>query len=490
MISKTNYVTFKSCPRCYYYILNNKDQAKELDDNSKKRIDDGFKVNDFAYKLFPNIAFVKKDFKEVNEKLQVEITKELLNKNTKYIAEASFIYEDLFCAVDILVKDGNSYDIYEVKATNDIDDKMDRFGPDVAFQKYVLEKCGLTINHCYIIHLNKEFIKHGDIKVDELLKIECIDDNAQFIKEYEDVDATLKQMRHMDKNLPTYGTCKKDCLFFNFCHKDLAIPNVLELNRLSLKKAHDLIRNGIKSFDDLAKSNTKLSKFQQVQLQTYLKKQNNFDKEEIQSFLNILKYPIYHLDFETMNEAIPLVDGTSPYQQVPFQYSLHIEHKDGHLDHKEFLGEKLDCQYELAKQLISDIKPNGTPMAYNMSFERGVIKKLAERFPEFEQQLMVIHKSMVDLLEPFRHAGYYNPIQHGSNSIKQVMPAIVPEMANDYKQLTVVHNGGEALALFPKLVTKIKGDEYKTKRKGLLEYCKLDTLSMVKVLEKLKKMCE
>lgn len=489
MITKTNYVMFRGCSRAYYYLLNNKDKAAKPDDNAKKRINDGFAVNKKAYELFENIALVKKDFKTVNPKLQDQITKKLLADDVSAIAEASFIKDDLFCAVDILAKNGNGYDIYEVKASSKIEDKMEDYGPDVAFQKYVLKQCGLTIKHCYIIHLNKDFIKNGPIDARKLLKIDCIDEDAQFVLECSLVKETLEKMRKMEqaKQVPNYGSCSADCPFFDFCHRDLPQLNVLELNRISLAKAHELINQGVKSLQDAYDRNIKLSKFQQIQVRCAVKNENNLDKLEINRFIHNLKYPIYHLDFETMNEAIPLVDGTSPYQQVPFQYSLHIEHKDGSLNHREFLGTKLDCQYELAKQLAFDIKLDGTPMAYNMAFEKGVIKKLAQRFPEFEDKLMAIHDQMVDLLVPFRHGAYYNNKQHGSNSIKAVMPALCPKLEKSYKDLPTVHNGGEALAIFPELFTMNKAD-YDKNYNGLLEYCKLDTRSMVEVLDALRKL--
>ncbi len=191
-----------------------------------------------------------------------------------------------------------------------------------------------------------------------------------------------------------------------------------------------------------------------------------------------------------MNEAIPVIDGTSPYEQVPFQYSLHIENKAGEEpDHKEFLGTKLDCQYELAKQLCQDIPENKMVIAYNMSFEKSVLTRLAKRFPEFANHLLSIHEHMVDLKVPFSKGYYYNPKQNGSNSIKDVMPSICPEMEKAYKNLPTVHNGGQALAVFPKLFT-MSQENYKKEYAGLLEYCKLDTYSMVAILKELRKLAK
>ncbi|MCQ3907246.1 MAG: DUF2779 domain-containing protein [Mycoplasmoidaceae bacterium] len=255
-----------------------------------------------------------------------------------------------------------------------------------------------------------------------------------------------------------------------------------------------MINSGIITYDQVLANQERLSEFgvkinpyQMVQMKTHLTKDEKpyVNKDIIRHFFQSLKFPIYHLDFETMMEAIPPFDGVGCYNQIPFQYSLHIQEKpNGKVIHKEFLGKALDCEYELAKQLCKDIPLDAMSMSYNMQFEKMVLKHLSERFPEMAQHLMNIHDHMVDLLIPFRKCCFYSIKQNGSNSIKQVMPAICPHMEEAYHQLPLVHNGGQALAMFPKMI-KMSGKEQETTRKGMLEYCKLDTYSMVEVLNAL-----
>lgn len=493
MITKSSYVNFRGCPRCYYYFNNNKEQAKPTDDIAQKRIDEGILVNDYAHLYFPHTIKVKDNLKSVDVQMQAEVTQKLLKDNNSCIAEASFIKDDLFCAVDLLLKDQDSYSIYEVKASTSVKSHLDEYCADVAFQKYVLEQCGLKINKCYILHLNKDYVRYGDLNIQQLLTPYCLDNEAHFVRECEIVETTINEMRKFNyQQLPNYGNCSKNCEFYNFCHKDLPQPNVLQLNHFNAAKAHELINQGIKSFEDISKNNVKLTAFQKIQLNTTLTSpdQPHVDIPAIKEFLQSLKYPIYHLDFETMHEAVPKFDGVGPYQQVPFQYSLHIEiTPGGELIHKEFLGDKLNCEYELAKQLCNDIPLDATSMAYNMTFEKSVLKHLAQHFPDLANHLMNIHDHLIDLLVPFRKAIYYNSKQGGSNSIKYVMPAICPEMQEAYHQLPVVHNGGEALSMFPKLVN-MSGEEYNKVRQGMLDYCCLDTLSMVKVLNALWKLAK
>ena len=173
--------------------------------------------------------------------------------------------------------------------------------------------------------------------------------------------------------------------------------------------------------------------------------------------------------------------------QIPFQYSIHIEQENGDLEHREFLAQEgIDPRYELAKRLVTDIPVNVTVLAYNMGFEKGVIRKLADLFEEFSYHLMCIHDNCKDLMIPFQKKDYYTSSMKGSYSIKYVLPSLVPEMAKAYTELEYVQNGGDAMQTYPKLATMEDKNEVKKLREALLRYCELDTLAMVKVLEKLK----
>jgi hypothetical protein len=202
-----------------------------------------------------------------------------------------------------------------------------------------------------------------------------------------------------------------------------------------------------------------------------------------------LKYPLYFIDFETFQLAVPEYDGTRPYQQLPFQYSLHIVEKEGApLQHKEFLAEIDDGDFlrHFAESMIHDIPENGSVIVYNQNFEHSRINELARMLPDLEEELMRINSNMVDFLPPFKQRQYYMKEMRGSASIKQVLPALYPnEQDLDYHNLPVVHNGSEASETFLSLRGKSK-DEQKELRKGLLVYCKLDTYAMVKIWEKLK----
>ena len=201
-----------------------------------------------------------------------------------------------------------------------------------------------------------------------------------------------------------------------------------------------------------------------------------------------LSYPIYFLDFESFQQAIPLYDNSHPFEQIVFQYSLHyVEHEGGPLHHKEYLAEPgEDPRRGLAEQLCRDIPTDVCVTAYNMSFEKGRIKGLAQLYPDLADHLMNIHDHIVDLMIPFRNKDYYCRAMQGSYSIKYVLPALFPDdPALDYHNLEGIHHGGEASAAFSNM-PYMTSDLLEKARHNLLKYCELDTYAMVKVWERLK----
>lgn len=277
------------------------------------------------------------------------------------------------------------------------------------------------------------------------------------------------------------------CGYWEYCSRHLPHPNVFDVYRLSFGKKIEAYRDGYFEFGDVRQA-LKLNELQKRQLDFVLKGiGEHIDKEGIKSFLDTLSYPLYFLDFETMQLVIPEYPNSRPYQQITFQYSLHyIENEGGEIKHKEFLGESgLDPRRALAEQLVKDIPTDACVLAYNMGFEKGRIKELAELYPNLSNSLMKIRDNVKDLIDPFHDGYYYNKAIGNSFSIKSVLPAMFPNDPElDYHNLEGVHNGGEAMTLFPK-IKDLPQEEQEIARKNLLKYCELDTYAMVKIFLKL-----
>ncbi|MBZ7936587.1 DUF2779 domain-containing protein [Campylobacter sp. B0100352/1] len=268
----------------------------------------------------------------------------------------------------------------------------------------------------------------------------------------------------------------------NLCHHE----NIFNIARLNQDKKFNLYRQNIINFSDI-KDLSIFNAQQQIQIKACLNQEIIINKDKIKAFLATLSYPVYHLDFETFSQAIPEFKGVRPYEQIPFQFSLHIDNKDK-LEHREFLSQcGVDPREQLVKNLIAYIPKDVCVLAYNASFEKGVIRKLADLYPEFREHLLNIESNIKDLMIPFQNKDYYHYKMQGSYSIKMVLPALIPQMEQAYKNLSLIHNGGEAMQSFESMknMDELTQNQY---RKALLEYCKLDTLAMVKILQHLEEL--
>jgi gamma-glutamylcyclotransferase (GGCT)/AIG2-like uncharacterized protein YtfP len=256
------------------------------------------------------------------------------------------------------------------------------------------------------------------------------------------------------------------------------------LSGLYNTKKFDLYNKGILDFKDLPEG-LRLSPSQELQVKAELTGERVINQEGIKAFLDELYYPLYFIDFETFAPPIPPFDNLRPYQKIPFQYSLHyLEKEGGDLKHKEFLAEEgADPREVLARSITENIPEGACILAYNSSFEKNVIRELAEQFPQYSTQLLNIHNRLVDLMMPFQNKYLYTKEMRGSYSIKSVLPALVPELGYDRLEIPDGNAASKAYSALHMIADK---EEVKKIRRNLLEYCNLDTLGMVKLLEQLK----
>ncbi len=405
------------------------------------------------------------------------------------ITEASFNYEKNFCSVDILKKNNDKYEIYEVKSSTEL---KDVYINDASYQYYVLTSLGFNVTKCSIVIINREYERMGSIDLNKLfLKFDITSDVIDLQTK---VKETVKEINeYMDRETePIEDLDRKcfkpyDCLFFNYCSRNLGHPNVFDLAAKPGVKCLKFYKEGYRTFKDLLNADLNNSQRQRVEFELY-DKPDHIDKEKIKEFLDTLSYPLYYLDFETYQMPIPLYDRVKPYEQVPFQYSLHYQDsEDSEVKHKEFLAEAgTDPRRKLAERLVSDIPEDVCTLAYNKSFEQTRIRRLAEIYPDLRDHLMNIHDNIKDLEDPFSKRYYYTKAMGSSSSIKYVLPALFPDDPElDYHNLELIHNGGEAMNSFRAMENMTK-EELTYTRERLLKYCCLDTYAMVKILSKLK----
>jgi hypothetical protein len=232
-----------------------------------------------------------------------------------------------------------------------------------------------------------------------------------------------------------------------------------------------------------------LSQGQMFQIEAHLNQSEIIDIQPVREFLDTLWYPLYFLDFETIQFAIPQYPGTRPYQQIPFQYSLHyLENERGDLRQYEFLGDPhTDFREELIKKLSQQIPANACILAYNASFEKTCLQNMADWFPKYYKKLDKLIDNLRDLAIPFRNKSVYHWKMKGSYSLKNVLPCLVDDLT--YKTLEI-QDGRMAMDGFRTLLETSNIEERASIRQALLDYCRLDTLAMVKILKRLEGMSQ
>ena len=485
-LSKSRYCRGLQCKKMLWLEKNKPDEITET--NNDSILEQGNAVHEVARYLFGEHINI-----EYTDNLQ-EMVKDTYRTIESYkdvvITEASFNYEKNFCSVDILKKNSDKYEIYEVKSSTEL---KDVYINDASYQYYVLTSLGFNVTKCSIVIINREYERIGSIDLAKLfLKLDItngvinlqdkVKETIKNINEY--MELTIEPNEELDRH------CFKpyDCPFFNYCSRHLEHPNVFDIAVKPGLKGLDLYQKGYNTFKDLLNKTDLNDKQRQTIEYALYNKPDYIDKDKIKEYLNTLSYPLYFLDFETYQMPIPLYDHVKPYEQVPFQYSLHyIEKEDGKLEHKEFLANPgTDPRRELALRLVSDIPKDVCTLAYNKSFEQTRIKRLAEIYPDLSEHLMNIHNNIKDLEDPFSKRYYYTKTMGASSSIKKVLPALFPDDPElDYHNLDLIQNGTDAMNSFRDM-ENMSEEELAYTRERLLRYCELDTYAMVKILEKLK----
>ena len=478
-LSKSKYCKAVQCYKMLWLDKNKPEEAVVVDNSSV--LDNGTAVGETAKDLFGfhfDVSF--------NEDLNMMIkdTESLLFNKDVVITEASFKYENNFCSVDILVKHNNDYEIYEVKSSTSV---SDIYIHDVAYQTWLLRQKGLNVVKSSIVHINNKYVRHGELDLKELFVIEDMTDKVNSMMD--EIEVRVKEVnKYVDNDLEQvqdigeYCFTPYDCPYFKYCSGNLE-NSVFDLPVMRLDKKIKLYKDGIISYEDLLKSDINEAYKMQIEYELDPNKEPYIELERLKDFMDTITYPLYFLDFETFQQAIPLYDGISPYNQIPFQYSLHYyEDEARELHHKEFLAkEGEDPRRSLAERLVNDIPMDVCTLAYNMGFEKSVIKNLANLYPDLSEHLMNIHDNIKDLMIPFKSRWYYIGAFHGRYTIKYVLPGLFPEDPSlDYHNLEDVHNGSEAMNSYSALVNMDK-EEVEKIRHSLLKYCELDTYAMVKI---------
>ena len=485
-ISKSKYLSGLQCSKLLWLYYNAKDQIPEYDAATQAIFDQGHEVGNLAKKLYPHGVEVEWDLKR-----DEIITQSLeLLKLRKPLFEAGFLSGGAYARVDILDPvAGGKWDIVEVKSSTEPKDVNYH---DLALQKYCYEGVGISIRKCRLMHINSKYVRDGSVEPEKLFAV--ADVTAEVRKCSKGIAGRVENMLKLigAKKCPAvdigpHCTDPYECPMMAVCWAKVneCEDNIFTLTRLGAK-AWPLYLDGIVKNADIP-ANFHLTGKQQIQVEAEKTGKPHVDIVAIREFLDKLIYPLYFLDFETFQTAIPLVDGTSPYEQIPFQFSLHISRQlERKPEHVSWLWEgQGDPRIELLKELKKALGSKGSIISFNAPFEQRIMRSCVTGYPEYGKWFDGVLARHVDLLQPFRAYAYYNPSQHGSASMKQVLPALTGKSYEDLE----IQNGGQASEEFKRVTFRndITSEDRTKVRNDLEEYCGLDTMGMVDIVQELMK---
>lgn len=482
ILSKSSYLNGLQCPRYVWMQFHEPEKIPETDTVTQYIFDQGHEVGYLAKKLFTKGIDVPQDDFMGN----IAKTKELLNSREP-LFEAGILADKLYSRVDILSPAGeDQWDIFEVKSSTSVKDIHIN---DVAFQRYCCTRSGLNIRNCNLILINNQYVRNGEIDPEGLLIIHNVTD------EVEETSIGIEDKIDNILEVVSRDTCP-DMIIGPHCRDPYECPltdcweHLPEHSVLSLywggKKAFEMYDNGVEAISEIP-IGYKLNKKQLIQQAAVISGEPHVDKEAIRGFLSSLEYPLYYLDFETIGPAIPLFDGVRPYQDVPFQYSLHVVRNEwSEPEHYSYLTRNIDDPRPgLLAELQKVLADSGSIIAYNKGFEEGCLRDSAAAFPEYSDWIDQICGRLVDLLLPFSNFHYYHPAQRGSASLKAVLPAIT---GKGYEDLDISDGQMASLSFLAAHFGEMTDTDKAKVDRSLEKYCGRDTEGMIWIVERLRQL--
>lgn len=446
MISKSDYMLFLRHPAWLWLKKNDPTKIPPVDAATQAMFDAGHAFEPYVESLFPEgLALGFTDFDEYRS-LPLR-TQQAFESGAQVVFQPRFEWDGFTCISDIVsAVEGKTVDLYEIKSSTRV--KPDHLY-DLAFQKTVLEGNGFTVRNIFVIHVNNQYVRAGEVDPKELTA-------------FSDV---TEQVNEIAAKTPEYMQAAKQVVGLS----TMPDPNP-QLARLGSKS------EWLKVYENIFPPEPKVWPEDTVP---------KINKPEIQRFLDGLQYPLYFFDYETMQGLVPYFDGQRPYQQVPFQYSLHIiREPGGEVEHVEYLHkDSSNPAPKVAEQLVGDMGDTGSVIVWNMSFEKSVNEELARMYPEYADKIKAINERIVDLMIPFKAKWYNDPRCEGSASIEKVLPVVCPELG--YKDLGI-QDGNSAQRLWMEAVLdETRADQKEQILADLTEYCKMDTWAMVRIWQEL-----
>ena len=472
-LSKSKYMAGLTCSRKLWLLIWRRELQAQPGGMSPLIMEQGSLFGELAQQLYTDAVLIDIDMRNL-ARAEAD-TQAAIEAGANTVLEATFRAGQYRVSSDVVQRlvDG-SWHLIEVKSSTAV---KKAHIPDLAFQRYVMERCGYRVSRCSVLHANTA--GHSADFPSLFGEVDVTEKVAAYLPLVTLDLAPMTALLEESSELPEMQF-KKVCVGCDFqahCWAGIERPTIY--NAIDVRKIPALEALGIFYVDDIpgdfdlpAVVRTLVDRMQQHRI--------DINPGPIKKMLGELRYPLYFLDFESVATAVPLFDDSSPWQKYAFQFSLHVQTTDGEINHIEFLhGQRTDPGDAIAHSLLANMGTTGSVIVYNKTMERGVLNALAKQFPEMGDGLRQISSRIWDLEQVFKK--HYRHWQWGTkSSIKNVLPTLVPELS--YKDLEV-QEGGMASLEWLRMIETDDANEKAAKANALKRYCELDTLAMVRLLE-------
>jgi len=468
--SKTNFIEYNNCQRKAWYSYNGHPK-KEMTFVENANIVESYKVEKLATKLFPGIKKSMDFIQEINQSGPVAMYQPNITGEAKIKIHA-----------DIIVKDSDSkIHLYEVKSSTKLNKK---YIPDIAIQKSAFNYINIPLETTNLIHIDKTFELKGGIEPQNFFQIEDVTNEVtKYLNKESNISNYIKEIESkniLDRNI-TSANCNS-CPYQEPCFDGIS-NFILNIPRGNIGgKIQKLIDRGIDDIRDIPED-IKFTNNQQKYADIQISNKSQINKPAIKELLSDLEFPIMFFDYETVNPAIPKYDGMHPYEQTPFQYSIHLLEENGIVTNGNYLHLNKSNPMPDLLQSLSTLAPNkGSVIVWNDSFEKSINDMMAEIYPEYKILLNSLNERMFDLSIIFKNH-YLHPMFMGSYSLKNVLPVFYDRL--QYSDLSISEGQTASFKWLDMIFGNLDINEKEKIKKDLLAYSELDTEGMLKIYQSL-----
>ena len=478
-ISKSAFMKAEQCLKHFYLYRKYPNLRDKLSREKRFIFKRGTDVGIFAQQLFPGGIDVTVGEKR-NQEQFAKKTKELIEQGVTTIYEATFIHDGLLVMVDILQKKDDKWIAYEVKSSLKI---TETYVKDACFQYYVIKNCLPDLYDFNLLTLNSNYILNGKIEIEKLFKTTSIMKDAvknvsYFTHKTQQAKLTLDQNKIPNIKVGPHCFQPYDCDFLGLCWKNIGdSSSVFSIGKLSKAAIFEFYNNNIQRIEDIDINKIE-NKEIQIQVKAVKENKEQFNNQKIQEFISGVKEPYCSLDIEVWMSAIPYYDGTKPFQQIPFLFSM-ISEENGELKKYSYLKPiDEDLRKDFLERILSETKKFNSVLMYDKSLEETVLNQLTVYYPEYENDINELKNKIIDLAEPIKKGNYYHPEMKGNFTLKSIAPLVNQETG--FNNLDI-QSGITAMYMYESLLGQNE-IEIEHIKQQLIDYCEMDALITFQLL--------